>query len=147
MVKILLQTSDWIRLSDWECNEQTEWTRTRSSLQYHQVKPIHVLSFFVFSSHQCNFFSHLTVELHQFDFKWWHYKWNDTQLDTSEYIQIQRRKSPSEIVVWCRFARIICNSKIMEWARRKIFSFTLSLLYECRKMIHLIICFFVRLKP
>lgn len=37
MVKISLQSSDWIRLSDWECNEQTEWTRTRLSLQYHQV--------------------------------------------------------------------------------------------------------------
>lgn len=37
MVKISLQTSDWIRLSDWECNEQTDWTRTRTSLQYHQV--------------------------------------------------------------------------------------------------------------
>lgn len=37
MVKISLQTSDWIRLSDWECNEQTDWTRTRMSLQYHQV--------------------------------------------------------------------------------------------------------------
>lgn len=37
MVKISLQSSDWIRLSDWECNEQTEWTRTRFSLQYHQV--------------------------------------------------------------------------------------------------------------
>lgn len=37
MVKISLQTSDWIRLSDWECNEQSDWTRTRISLQYHQV--------------------------------------------------------------------------------------------------------------
>ncbi|XP_055313314.1 nicotinamide/nicotinic acid mononucleotide adenylyltransferase 3-like isoform X2 [Sitodiplosis mosellana] len=36
MVKISLQTSDWIRLSDWECNEQSDWTRTRISLQYHQ---------------------------------------------------------------------------------------------------------------
>lgn len=38
MVKISLQTSDWIRLSDWECNEQSDWTRTRVSLQYHQVR-------------------------------------------------------------------------------------------------------------
>lgn len=37
MVKISLQSSDWIRLSDWECSEQTDWTRTRISLQYHQV--------------------------------------------------------------------------------------------------------------
>lgn len=40
MVKISLQSSDWIRLSDWECCEQTEWTRTRFSLQYHQVSRI-----------------------------------------------------------------------------------------------------------
>lgn len=41
MVKISIQTSDWIRLSDWECNEQTEWTRTRASLDYHQVSLFH----------------------------------------------------------------------------------------------------------
>lgn len=37
MAKLALQTSDWIRLSDWECIDQEEWTRTRVSLQYHQV--------------------------------------------------------------------------------------------------------------
>lgn len=37
MIKLALQTSDWIRLSDWECIDQEEWTRTRVSLQYHQV--------------------------------------------------------------------------------------------------------------
>ncbi|XP_031616618.1 nicotinamide/nicotinic acid mononucleotide adenylyltransferase 3 isoform X2 [Contarinia nasturtii] len=36
MVKISIQSSEWIRLSDWECNEQTDWTRTRCVLQYHQ---------------------------------------------------------------------------------------------------------------
>lgn len=36
MIKGVLQTSDWIRLSDWEC-KQENWTRTRISLQYHQV--------------------------------------------------------------------------------------------------------------
>lgn len=36
MIQISLRTSEWIRLSDWECNEQTEWTRTKISLQYHQ---------------------------------------------------------------------------------------------------------------
>lgn len=36
MVKLSLQTSDWIRLSDWECMKQNQWTRTRVSLQYHQ---------------------------------------------------------------------------------------------------------------
>lgn len=36
MVKIALHTSDWIRLSDWEC-QQDGWTRTRLTLQYHQV--------------------------------------------------------------------------------------------------------------
>ncbi|XP_037029937.1 nicotinamide/nicotinic acid mononucleotide adenylyltransferase 3 isoform X3 [Bradysia coprophila] len=35
MIKGVLQTSDWIRLSDWEC-KQENWTRTRISLQYHQ---------------------------------------------------------------------------------------------------------------
>uniref|UniRef100_A0A336LCD5 Nicotinamide-nucleotide adenylyltransferase n=1 Tax=Culicoides sonorensis TaxID=179676 RepID=A0A336LCD5_CULSO len=35
MVKLGLQTSDWVRLSDWE-TLQAEWTRTRQVLQYHQ---------------------------------------------------------------------------------------------------------------
>lgn len=35
MAKISLKNSDWIRLSDWEC-QQEEWTRTRLTLQYHQ---------------------------------------------------------------------------------------------------------------
>lgn len=35
MTKIALQSSDWIRLSDWEC-QQDGWTRTRMTLQYHQ---------------------------------------------------------------------------------------------------------------
>lgn len=35
MIRLGLQTSDWIRLSDWE-TRQEGWTRTRNSLQYHQ---------------------------------------------------------------------------------------------------------------
>lgn len=35
MIRLGLQTSDWIRLSDWE-SRQEGWTRTRMSLQYHQ---------------------------------------------------------------------------------------------------------------
>lgn len=35
MIRLGLQTSDWIRLSDWE-TRQDGWTRTRMSLQYHQ---------------------------------------------------------------------------------------------------------------
>lgn len=35
MIRLGLQTSDWIRLSDWE-TRQDDWTRTRISLQYHQ---------------------------------------------------------------------------------------------------------------
>lgn len=35
MIKLALQTSSWIRISDWEC-QQPEWTRTRNTLQYHQ---------------------------------------------------------------------------------------------------------------
>lgn len=38
MVKLSLETSDWIRLSDWEAMDQEDWTRTRVSLQYHQVR-------------------------------------------------------------------------------------------------------------
>lgn len=39
MIKAVLRTSDWIRMSDWEC-KQEDWTRTRISLQYHQVVPL-----------------------------------------------------------------------------------------------------------
>lgn len=35
MIKLALQTSSWIRISDWEC-QQESWTRTRNTLQYHQ---------------------------------------------------------------------------------------------------------------
>lgn len=35
MMKLALQSSSWIRLSEWEC-QQEEWTRTRNVLQYHQ---------------------------------------------------------------------------------------------------------------
>lgn len=35
MVRLALKSSDWIRLSDWECR-QSEWSRTRNTLQFHQ---------------------------------------------------------------------------------------------------------------
>jgi nicotinamide mononucleotide adenylyltransferase len=35
MLKLALQTSSWIRVSDWE-TQQEGWTRTRNTLQYHQ---------------------------------------------------------------------------------------------------------------
>lgn len=35
MLKLSLQTSNWIRLSEWE-TQQEGWTRTRNTLQYHQ---------------------------------------------------------------------------------------------------------------
>lgn len=35
MVKLALQTSNWIRLSDWEVH-QPQWVRTQAVLQYHQ---------------------------------------------------------------------------------------------------------------
>lgn len=35
MVKLALQTSAWIRVSDWE-TQQKGWTRTRTVLQHHQ---------------------------------------------------------------------------------------------------------------
>lgn len=40
MIKLGLQSSNWVRLSDWECNYQDKWTTTRQSLQYHQVQLI-----------------------------------------------------------------------------------------------------------
>lgn len=36
MLKLALQSSDWIKLSDWEAKQET-WTRTRITLEYHQV--------------------------------------------------------------------------------------------------------------
>lgn len=35
MIKLALETSSWIRISDWE-SQQEAWSRTRSTLQYHQ---------------------------------------------------------------------------------------------------------------
>lgn len=35
MLKLALQTSNWIRISEWE-TQQEDWTRTRNVLQYHQ---------------------------------------------------------------------------------------------------------------
>ncbi|KAK5644960.1 hypothetical protein RI129_006260 [Pyrocoelia pectoralis] len=37
MVRLALHNSDWIKVSDWESNQET-WTRTRQTLQYHQNK-------------------------------------------------------------------------------------------------------------
>lgn len=37
MLKLALKTSDWIRVSDWECSQEV-WSRTRQVLQYHQVR-------------------------------------------------------------------------------------------------------------
>ena len=36
LIKLALQDSDWIHLSDWECNQEG-WSPTRQILQYHQV--------------------------------------------------------------------------------------------------------------
>lgn len=35
MTKLALESSNWIRTSDWEC-QQEGWTRTRTTLQHHQ---------------------------------------------------------------------------------------------------------------
>lgn len=35
MLNLALDTSTWIRISDWEC-QQEAWTRTRTTLQHHQ---------------------------------------------------------------------------------------------------------------
>lgn len=37
MLRLALKTSDWIRVSDWECSQES-WSRTRQVLQYHQVR-------------------------------------------------------------------------------------------------------------
>lgn len=44
MVKLALQSSKWVRLSDWECADQLQWTKTRQVLQYHQVSEHMALS-------------------------------------------------------------------------------------------------------
>lgn len=36
MLKLALESSDWIKLSTWE-SEQSGWTETFNVLQYHQV--------------------------------------------------------------------------------------------------------------
>lgn len=36
MLRLALRTSDWIRLSDYECLQQSAWSKTRHSLQWHQ---------------------------------------------------------------------------------------------------------------
>lgn len=36
MANLSVQSSDWIRVSEWECNERTQWTSTRNLLRYHQ---------------------------------------------------------------------------------------------------------------
>jgi len=35
MIKLGLESSDWIRISSWEC-EQKEWTRTRKTIEFHK---------------------------------------------------------------------------------------------------------------
>nr|CAD7445376.1 unnamed protein product [Timema bartmani] len=35
MTRLALQSSDWIRLSEWECHQDT-WSRTKVVMQYHQ---------------------------------------------------------------------------------------------------------------
>lgn len=41
MLRLALKTSDWIRVSDWECSQET-WSRTRQVLQYHQVRFVEI---------------------------------------------------------------------------------------------------------
>ncbi|KAK9886112.1 hypothetical protein WA026_014899 [Henosepilachna vigintioctopunctata] len=42
MVKLAVKTSDWIKLSDWECNQES-WSRTRQVLNYHQNRVNEIL--------------------------------------------------------------------------------------------------------
>lgn len=57
MVKMALQTSDWIRMSDWEM-QQDQWKRTRLTLQYHQVFSFIVFQFII---HTCDMYSLLCI--------------------------------------------------------------------------------------
>lgn len=43
MIRLALQSSDWIKLSDWESRQET-WSKTKQVLQYHQV----FLTIFIF---------------------------------------------------------------------------------------------------
>lgn len=36
MLELALQTTDWIKVSKWEVHQET-WSRTKQTLQYHQV--------------------------------------------------------------------------------------------------------------
>lgn len=47
MVQLALKTSNWIKASDWEISREG-WTKTRYSLQYHQVtRTSHIKVLFV----------------------------------------------------------------------------------------------------
>lgn len=48
MLKLALKSSDWIQISDWECSQET-WSRTRRVLQYHQVKDVEMVNFYIIS--------------------------------------------------------------------------------------------------
>lgn len=39
MIRLALRNSDWIKLSEWECDQES-WSRTRQVLNYHQVRTI-----------------------------------------------------------------------------------------------------------
>lgn len=47
MLKLALQSSDWIKLSDWE-SRQEGWTKTRVVLNYHQVN-CYIINYFLIS--------------------------------------------------------------------------------------------------
>lgn len=36
MLKLALQNNEWVKVSQWESKQET-WSRTRKTLQYHQV--------------------------------------------------------------------------------------------------------------
>lgn len=55
MVKLALQTSEWIRMSDWEM-QQDQWKRTRLTLQYHQVIHICYVELIVFIYLYCYYY-------------------------------------------------------------------------------------------
>lgn len=105
MVKISIQSSDWIRLSDWECNEQTDWIRTRSSLDYHQVSSNYQISPLGWSPIvDCRLFSLLFVSS----------LWNIRRTMSIRFWTIAQRTESMERYQ-AGYRQIFINTKVIEY--------------------------------
>lgn len=72
MLKLALQSSDWIKLSGWEVKQET-WTRTKHTLQYHQVQfllNIVLLLFIVKLQNQVNAALNYSVSKNENEVSW-----------------------------------------------------------------------------